>query len=603
MGETVKLAQEIADFDTLLKNTTSIAEKTYEVMTQFAERYKNNNSSSDFSEIINLYQMYLTEIWSDPNKVFEAQMKYWGDLLQLWQNTTLSWLGIHVDPIIESKKSDKRFRDEEWDKLPLFAFIKQSYLLNAQYMQNMVSEVEGMDDKSKSQLKFYTRQFVNALSPSNFIVTNPEVLQKTLSTKGENLVNGLNNMLNDLANNRSDSFNISMTDMKAFEVGKNIATTKGSVVFQNDMIQLIQYEALTKEVYKKPMLIIPPWINKFYILDLQPENSLVKYLSEQGFTTFMISWVNPDKSYAECDFSHYMLNGPLAAINVIKEITGEKDINVTGYCIGGTLLAGLLSYLTSKNDPIVNSATYLATMIDFSEPGDLGVFIDENQLDNLEQKMKKQGYLAGSAMSTSFNMLRSNELIWNYYINNYLLGNEPFPFDLLYWNCDNTNLPYAMHSFYLRKMYLENIYCKPNKVKLDNIPIDISQVKTPAYFISAHGDHIAPWQSTYKGALLHSGEVRFVLGGSGHIAGIVNPPQKKKYAYWTNKKLLANAEEWFSTADEHPGSWWTDWVNWLEKRSGDKISARKIGSKAYPKLEPAPGSFVKVNCKNEDQTN
>ncbi len=596
MPKAIKLEEEIKSFESLLQNTASIYEKTYQVMTSFVNRMQNQDSAlgwGDFPEILKLYHDYLASAWSDPAKIFDLQLKYWGDMMQVWQNLTLTWLGIHSEPVIASHAGDKRFKDEEWDKIPLFAFVKQAYLLNAQYMQEAVGDVEHLDEKKKRQLHFFTKQFVDALSPSNFIVTNPQVLRKTLDSHGENLINGLNNMLEDLQRNPSGNVNICMTDMEAFEVGKNIATTKGKVVFQNDLIQLIQYEATTKEVYEKPLLIIPPWINKYYILDLQPSNSLVKYMTDQGFTVFIISWVNPDQKFAKYTFTEYMQQGALTAVDEICNATQQKSINVVGYCIGGTLLAGTLAYLAVKNKQPINTATYFATLIDFSEPGDLGVFIDEMQIKKLENRMQKQGFLDGASMSTTFNMLRSNELIWSYYINNYLLGKEPFPFDLLYWNCDNTNLPAAMHSFYLREMYLKNDFCKPNQVKFADTPIDIRKIKVPAYFLSAHADHIAPWASTYKGALLHSGKVEFVLSGSGHIAGIVNPPENKKYAYWKNETLVNNPEEWFANAIETEGSWWPDWVNWLSQYSGKKVPARKVACGQLKIIEDAPGSYVK----------
>ncbi|MCW5588859.1 MAG: class I poly(R)-hydroxyalkanoic acid synthase [Legionellales bacterium] len=587
-------------FNELMKNGSEIAEKTYQVLNQFMSRWQEGQMGvgwNDFAVLGKLYQDYLQNLWSDPNKLFAQQMAYWQSMMGLWQNMTLAWLGEKVEPVIQPSVTDKRFRDTQWDNIPLFAFIKQAYLIFAQHAQESVAKVQGLDAKRKNQLAFFTQQFVNAMSPSNFILTNPQVLNATLHSKGENLVNGLNNMLEDLAKNTQGAFTISMTDMQAFSIGKNIATTSGSVVWQNDLLQLIQYHPTSKEVYQKPLLIIPPWINKYYILDLQPENSLVKYLVDQGFTVFMISWVNPTEHHRDKDFASYLAEGSLAAIQQIIKLCDEKTINVVGYCIGGTLLSATLAHLAVKKQQWVNSATYFATMIDFSEPGDLGVFIDEEQIQQLEKLMSEKGFLPGAAMATSFNMLRSNELIWSYYINNYLMGNEPFPFDLLYWNCDNTNLPAKMHSFYLRKMYLENVFCQPNGVTLLDTPLDIQKITVPAMFISAEGDHIAPWKSTYLGALLHQGETEFVLSSSGHIAGIVNPPVKKKYAHWINKTLPSDSMEWFSKAKECEGSWWPYWVKWLSKQSGDKIPARKIGCGKVTELEPAPGSYVKAVAK------
>jgi polyhydroxyalkanoate synthase len=435
---------------------------------------------------------------------------------------------------------------------------------------------------------------VDAISPSNFWMTNPEVLRATFETGGENLVKGLENMLADLERG-GGQLRISMSDLQAFKVGENLATTPGQVVYQNHLMQLIQYAPQTKTVHAVPLLIMPPWINKYYILDLREKNSYIGYLVKQGYTVFCVSWVNPDHNHANTHFDDYMTDGSLEAMRQIAKITQQDSINIVGYCIGGTLLASTLAYLNAvpqkpEGLPKVLSATYLVTLIDFSEPGDLGVFIDEDQVTAIEEHMAEQGYLEASAMATTFNLLRANDLIWSFVVNNYLLGKEPFPFDILYWNGDSTNLPAAMQSFYLRKMYIENKLVQPNGVSMKDVLIDLRSITVPSFMLSTRDDHIAPWKSTYAATQIYKGPVKFVLSGSGHIAGIVNPPDAKKYGYWTNEALPPTSDEWLSKAEAHNGSWWPEWLNWLAPYSGEQILARDLG----PGIEPAPGSYVKV---------
>jgi polyhydroxyalkanoate synthase len=498
-----------------------------------------------------------------------------------------------MPPVAEPAKGDWRFKDEEWSKNFVFDFLKQSYLITARHMQQAVAQVKGLPPESQRKVAFFTRQYVEALAPSNFLMTNPQVLRETVATGGENLVRGMNNLLRDLERG-GGQLRVSMTDETAFQLGRNVATSPGKVIFQNDLMQLIQYLPITSEVYRRPLVIIPPWINKYYILDLREKNSFIRWAVAQGHTVFVVSWVNPDARLAQKGFDDYMVEGPLAAMDAVARATGEREMNLIGYCLGGTLLGSTLGYLAAKNDHRVKSATYFVSLLDFSEPGELGVFIDEGTVANLENKMNQRGYLEGSEMAGTFNLLRANDLVWSFVVNNYLLGKDPFPFDLLYWNADSTRMPARMHSFYLRNMYLKNLLGVPGGITLDGVPIDLSRVEQPSYFISTVEDHIAPWKTTYKGARYLGGPVRFVLGGSGHIAGIVNPPAANKYHYWTNDALPDTADQWFESATQKPGSWWQDWQRWIDQlNAGDKVPAR-IPANA---IEDAPGSYAMMRLR------
>lgn len=529
----------------------------------------------------------------NPEKIAEIQLQAWNSWLNLWMDTTSKMIGTDAKTAAAKSRPDKRFKHDAWENNPFFDYIKQSYLLTAGTIQSIVNNAEGLDEKTTQKVGFYTKQFIDALSPSNFIMTNPEVIEQTLQSKGENLLNGLKNFCKDF-DPQTGRLRISMTDRDAFELGRNIALSPGKVIFQNELMQLIQYAPLTTEVNKTPVLIIPPWINKFYILDLQPKNSLIKWLVEQGHTVFIISWVNPDASLGQKDFEDYIFDGPLAALDAIEHAISETEVNVIGYCIGGTLLSATLAYMKSKRDRRIISATFLVTLIDFSDPGDLGVFIDEQQISHLEQQMNERGYQEGREMAMAFNLLRSNDLIWSFYVNNYLLGKEPLVFDLLYWNSDSTRMPAKMHSTYLRTMYHENRFREPGGFTVRGVPIDIRQIDTPAYFISTEEDHIAPWKSTYLGASLFAGPVRFVLGKSGHIAGVVNHPDAKKYGYYTGPAPAIDAEQWYSQTESNEGSWWPDWNNWVSGFTGGKVPARQPGAGKLPILEDAPGSYVRV---------
>src|SRR5580700_5084760 len=518
------------------RSMADIAERSQRIVGEWLKRQANEEHAPDPLNIASAFMEMTARLIANPARLVAAQMGFWQDYMTLWQNTARRIMGAETDPVIAASSSDRRFKDDAWRENEVFDFIKQSYLLSARYVQDVVRQVDGLDAKTAQKVDFYSRQFVDAMSPSNFLLTNPEVLRKTAETGGENLLKGLNNLLGDLERGKGQ-LHIKMTDMDAFKVGENIGVSPGKVVFQNELMQLIQDAPTTEKVLKRPLLIGPPWINKFYILDLRPRNSFVKWAVSQGHTVFMISWVNPDEHLSEKGFDDYMREGYLAALDAIEQATGEREVNVIGYCLGGTLLAATLAWMAAKGDDRIKTATFFVTMMDFHEAGELGVFIDEEQLSALEDKMNKLGYLEGSEMATTFNMLRANDLIWSFVVNNYLLGNDPFPFDLLYWNADSTRMPAHMHSFYLRNMYQENRLAQPGGITLAGVPIDLRKIKTPAYFLSTREDHIAPWKSTYRGTQLLSGPKRFVLAASGHIAGVVNPPDSGKYSHWINKDL------------------------------------------------------------------
>jgi polyhydroxyalkanoate synthase len=585
-----------ASFDAtpLVQSYADAAQRAGKLFADFLGRQADDSESlaSDEFGIVKAFQDMSAKLMENPALLIQAQAGLMMDYANLWQTILLKFWGLASNPVAEPAKADKRFKSEDWQNNFLFDFIKQSYLISARHIHEVVDKVEGLDEETHKKVEFFTRQTVDALAPTNFLLTNPEVLRETVKSGGQNLVKGFAALLEDLEAGHG-SVRIRMTDTKAFKTGENVATTPGKVVFQNDLMQLLQYEPATEAVFRKPLLIIPPWINKYYILDLRPKNSFIKWAVEQGHTVFVISWVNPDERYAGKSFDDYMSEGPLAALSAIEQATGEKNINAIGYCLGGTLLASTLAYLAAKNDTRVASVTLFASLLDFRGTGDLEVFLDEHQVQNLEQRMQKRGYLEGSEMATTFNMLRANDLIWSFVVNNYLMGKDPFPFDLLYWNSDSTRMPYKMHSFYLRNMYLDNALKEPGGISLLGVPIDLSKVKIPAYFLSTIEDHIAPWRATYQGSKLFSGPVRFVLGGSGHIAGVINPPVDNKYGYFTNTKKPGDADAWLKGATKHEGSWWNDWKPWIAKLNGeDQVPARKPGDGKLSVIEDAPGSYV-----------
>ena len=583
----------LADPQVIGRSMADVAERSQRIVGDWLDRQSRTTPSADPLNIGRAFLEMTAKLMQNPSHMVQAQIGFWQDYVTLWQNTTRRMMGIDSKPVIEPDSKDKRFRDDSWRQTEVFDFIKQSYLLSARYVHDVVGHVDGIDPKTAKKVDFYSRQFMDAISPSNFLLTNPEVLRKTRETGGENLLRGLNNLLSDLERGHG-KLSISMTDQDAFKLGENIAVSPGKVVYQNELMQLIQYTPSTPDVLKRPLLILPPWINKFYILDLRPKNSLVRYAVSQGHTVFMVSWVNPDERLADAGFEDYMHKGIFAALDAIEAATGEREVNAIGYCLGGTLLGATLAWMAAKHIDRIKSATFLVCLLDFEEAGELSVFIDEEQLKDLENRMQKRGYLEGGDMAATFNMLRANDLIWSFVVNNYLLGNDPFPFDLLYWNSDSTRMPARMHSFYLRHMYQQNLLSTPGGVTLDGVALDLGAIKTPAYFLSTREDHIAPWRSTYCGTRLLGGEKRFVLAASGHIAGVVNPQDGGKYNHWVNEALPLSPQEWLDNATEMAGSWWSDWNRWVTAIAPEQVPARIPGGAEVTTLEDAPGSYVAV---------
>lgn len=532
----------------------------------------------------------------NPEPFFDMNEKLTEDLYNLWCSTLEQiHTGEKGEPIIVPEKNDKRFKNAQWDEHPYFNFLKQSYLLNAKYLAFLIKNIDDLDPQTMNKLSFYTRQLIDAASPSNFPFTNPNVIEKMLSTGGRNLIKGLENFLADLERGKGN-LSISMTNPQDFELGVNLAITPGKIVFQNALLQLIQYAPATREVGRIPLLIVPPWINKYYILDLSPQNSFVKWLVEQGHTVFVISWVNPDEKLAHKTFEDYMLEGLLESLRVVQKITTEPHVNLVGYCLGGNLVACFLAYLAALKQNDIASATYLATLVDFSQAGDLTVFIDEEQIQALETRMAEKGYLDGQEMGRTFSLLRANDLIWSFVINNYLLGQNPLPLDLLYWNEDSTRMPPAMHSYYLRNMFQKNLLQQPGGLALGKQAIDLTKIKTPTFILASKEDHIAPWASCYAGVHLYRGPVEFVLASSGHVAGVINPPAAKKYSYFTGKTGKKKPLSWLKTAEETKGSWWTYWEKWLSSLQPQRVKAREINHPDFPPLEEAPGSYVRVRA-------
>jgi len=578
------------------QNWAKIAERSQKLLSDFAS-HQQGEAAPAHPDPLNLggaFMAMTAQLMANPDRLVEAQVKLWQDYATLWANTADRFMGKESTPLVQPDKGDKRFKDAAWQDSAVFDYLKQSYLLTARWMQTTVRQVDGMDPKVAKKVDFYTRQFVDAMAPSNFLLTNPEVLRVTAETNGENLVRGLENLLDDLDRGKG-KLNIKMVDAKAFEVGRNIAATPGKVIYQNDLMQLIQYTPVTEQVYKRPLYIVPPWINKFYILDLKPENSFIKWMLEKGYTVFVVSWNQPDESLVDKTFESYMREGILDGLDAVKKATGEDEVTAIGYCIGGTLMASTLAWMAAKGDERIKAVTFFAAQVDFSEAGELSVFTDDDTLKYLDSKMGEKGYLDGGEMATTFNMLRANDLIWSFVVNNYLLGKEPFPFDLLYWNSDCTRMPAKMHTFYLHNMYRQNLLSQPGKLELAGEKLDLGKIRIPVYLQASREDHIAPYRSVYKATHLYGGPVRFMLAGSGHIAGVINHPNAKKYQHWLNdtKTNPADVEDWIRGATEYPGSWWDDWDKWLSKKSGPKVPARQPGAGKLTVIEDAPGSFVK----------
>jgi polyhydroxyalkanoate synthase len=576
----------------LAQQLQAIASQSQKLMQRFLSNQQDwgQVGMGDASAIGGAFVELMTKMASDPSTVAAAQIDLFNNSVRVWQEATNRMLKHSLtDPL---GPHDKRFKHADWTENAMFNFIKESYLVAAKSVLSSVHGVKGLDPDTARKADFYTRQFVDAISPSNFVATNPEVIERTLETGGQNLLRGLENLLGDLE--RGDGrLAISMTDNEAFELGRNIAATPGKVVFQNDLMQLIQYKPTTPKVRKRPLLIVPPWINKFYVLDLQPKNSFIKWAVDQGHTVFVISWVNPDERLARKSFEDYMLEGPLAALDAIEAATEERSVNAVGYCLGGTLLASTLAFGAARDDDRIASATYFVTLVDFTDTGDMAVFIDDEQLASLEKRMEERGYLEAHDMANSFNMLRANDLIWSFVVNNYLLGKEPVPFDLLYWNSDSTRMPAAMHSFYLRNMYQRNLLSKPGGIELAGVPIDLRKIKTPTFLLSTREDHIAPWRSTYAATHLYSGPIQFVLSASGHMAGVISAPGGK-YGHWSNDELPESPDAWFAGAESHESSWWPRWDRWVTQFELGRVRPRTPGDGELPVLEDAPGSYVRM---------
>ncbi|HEY1614663.1 MAG TPA: class I poly(R)-hydroxyalkanoic acid synthase [Rhizomicrobium sp.] len=589
-------AYRIGDPGAFARNMVHVGIQSQRLLGDFLKNQSAKFGSEPFDplNLAGTFTELLRGMVADPAAIMEAQFQLWRDYMGLWERTARRMMGGEPEPVVAPSAGDRRFKDKEWQENQVFDFIKQSYLLTANWLQTTVGRVEGLDPQTRRRIEFYTKQFADAFAPTNFVLTNPEVLRATLQSNGENLVRGLDNLLADLDRGHGQLSIRQTTD--AFKVGENVATAPGKVVFRNELIELLQFDPTTKEVYDRPLLIFPPWINKFYILDLRPENSFIRWAAAQGYTVFVVSWVNPDRRLAKKTFEDYMRDGIFAALDAVEQATGVRDPNLIGYCIGGTLLFSTLAYMAAKGENRVHSATFFAAQADFSEAGDLQIFIDDVQLEALEQQMSNSGgVLEGSKMATTFNMLRANDLIWSFVVNNYLMGRDPVPFDLLYWNSDTTRMPEATHLFYLREFYKNNALAK-GKLAFSGEKLDLAKVKIPIYLQSAKEDHIAPYRSVYKTTRLVKGPVRFILAGSGHIAGVINPPSAKKYQYWTNDKLPERVEDWVAGAKEHPGSWWPDWDAWLAPLSGKKVPARKPGSGKLKPLEDTPGSYVRVKA-------
>ena len=539
-----------------------------------------------------------TKLMADPGKLAEANVLFWQMQGDLWRRMVSRAQGEEVSPAIEPDRGDRRFRDKAWDDDLLFDYLKQSYLLSAKWIRNVVDDVDGRDSEQHQRVVFYTRQFLSAMSPTNFAVTNPAVLKKAEETGGQNLIDGLQHLLDDLEEGQG-RLKISMVDDKAFKVGENVATTEGHVVFQTDMMQLIQYTPTTEKVYKRPLLLVPPWINKYYILDLQPKNSFIKHAVDQGHTVFVMSWINPNKSLAKKTFDDYLREGTLAALDAVEKATGEPDVNILGFCIGGILTVATLAYLAAKGEAErVKSATFLTTMFDFKDVGEARVFIDDQQIASMEKHIAEKGYLEAYHMADMFSMMRENDLIWSFVVNNYLMGREPMAFDLLYWNSDSTRMPAAMLVYYLKEFYQKNRLREPGGLTLDGVSLDVTDIKTPAYIMAAKDDHIAPWRSCYPGVKLLSGSKKFVLAASGHVAGVINPPASNKYGYWSKSRYPEDPDRWLESASWQDGSWWPDWHRWLSRKAGKKVPARQVGDGELKPIEPAPGSYVKVRVRD-----
>ena len=588
---------QIRDPEAFLQNMVELFEESRKVLDGLIDKSDSQTGAYSAFNELNEATKTMSELWqawlSNPTKLAEAQTNLAMSYIDLWNNSVRQMMGEQVEPLVETERSDKRFKDPAWDTNPYFSYWKQAYLLSSQWAERLLDETEGLSENDRAKAEFHLRLISSAMAPSNFPTTNPEVVRETFKSNAENLVKGIENLSRDLKAS-GDLLKISQTDGSAFEVGRNLATAPGKVIFQNDLFQLIQYSPTTDQVYRVPILMVPPWINKFYILDLTEQKSLIRYLVGQGFTVFLMSWVNPGPELKDTTFEDYMREGVMTAAQMVQRESNEPQTHVLGYCVGGTLLATTLAYLAAKGEEPFKSATFLTTQVDFQHAGDLKIFTEDNQLSALEDIMQERGYLDGSRMATVFNLMRPSDLIWPYVINNYLLGKTPFAFDLLYWNQDSTRLPAANHRFYLRDFYHDNKLAR-GEMTIGNVQLDLGRVKLPIYELAAKEDHIAPARSVYIGSRLFGGSTEYVLAGSGHIAGVINPPNptKPKYQYWTNPERPERLDDFIAGAKETPGSWWPHWIAWLTARSEDRIAPRQPGANIGA-IEDAPGSFVRV---------
>jgi polyhydroxyalkanoate synthase len=585
------------NIERLATNTARFIEQGGKALAAYLKPFESGAvAKNDMSEMINVAMTSIGKIvehWtSDPVRLAEAQQSIATPFVQLWAQTYRRMTGETVDPVVPVAKGDKRYSAPEWSDIPLYDFLRQAHSIGTTWAEQLVDRSDDVDPRMRAKAKFYLRQITSALSPANFLVTNPELMLQTIASSGDNLVRGAALLAEDMEAG-GGSLRIRQTDSSQFELGVNVATTPGKVVFRNALIELLQYEPTTETVLKRPLLIVPPWINKFYILDLNPEKSFVRWAVGQGITVFVISWVNPDIRHKEKTFESYMHEGIFAALDAVEAATGEPSVNAIGYCVGGTLLSTALAYMAQTDDKRIESATFFAAQADFTDAGDIQVFIDDEQLKMLEGKMEDTGYLEGSQMAMAFNMLRPTDLVWSYVVNNYMKGNAPAAFDLLYWNSDSTRLPARNHSFYLRNFYIANKLAK-GEMEMGGKPLDLGKISVPAYFVATKEDHIAPAASVFRGAKLFGGPIRYVLGGSGHIAGVINPPAKEKYGYSTGPRPFGSLEDWAAQASYTKGSWWVDWFAWLSEQAPHMVQARIPGDHGLPVLGAAPGDYVRV---------
>jgi polyhydroxyalkanoate synthase len=541
------------------------------------------------SQVFPFTSQILSQFSAQTDELKTLQAEFLSQQAQLWEAMLAKSRGKETAFRVEPEPGDKRFNSPAWSESPISDFIRQSYLLNARYVKEFVERLPVKDPRAKEKLRFAASQYVDAMSPANFAATNPEFIKLALETQGKSITNGINNLIKDLEKGR-----ISMTDESVFEVGRNLATTPGDIVYENELIQLVQYHPLTEKVARRPILIVPPCINKYYIMDLQKENSLVRFMVEQGNTVFLVSWRNPGEEQGRLGWDDYLEQGPLTAIKVVQEISRQKEINVVGFCVGGTLVSSALAVLAARGEKPAVSLTLLTTLLDFSDTGEISLFIDDQFLASKEATIGKGGLLKAVELQNTFSALRPNDLIWNYVANNYLKGLTPPAFDLLYWNSDSTGLPGPFACWYIRNMYHENNLRIPGKLEMCGVKVDLGRLDMPAYLLAAKEDHIVPWHTAYLSTRLLSGKLRFVLGASGHIAGVINPASRNKRSYWRNDDLSADAQTWLAAAEEHPGSWWNDWAAWIKDfADGEETAPKSAGSAKYPPIEAAPGRYVK----------